>query len=108
MARPKEYDDDLRTRLLDAASRVLAAEGPAAVSIRRVASEVGTSTTAIYSLIGSKEELVRQMYLEGFRRFAQHLDGVPEHPDPLEHLAALGDAYLENAIENPSLYLVMF
>ena len=39
--------------------RLLADEGPDAVTTRRVAAEVGTSTTAIYSLIGSKDELVR-------------------------------------------------
>ena len=50
--------------------------GPSALSTRRVAAEVGTSTTAIYSLIGSKEELVRQLYLEGFRRLDAHQRAV--------------------------------
>jgi AcrR family transcriptional regulator len=108
MPRPREYDDDLRRRLLETAGRLLADEGPHALSTRRIASEVGTSTTAIYSLIGSKEELTRQMFLEGFRRLAAHLDAVPPDDDPLRRLAALGQAYLDNALENPSLYQVMF
>lgn len=108
MARPRAYDDDLRARLLDAASELLAADGPHALSTRRIAAEVGTSTTAIYTLIGSKEDLVRAIYVEGFRRLAAHLDAVPEDPDPLVHLAGLGRAYLDNALENPALYQVMF
>ena len=51
MPRPREYDDQLRLRLIEEAARLLADEGPAAVTTRRVATAVGTSTTAIYSLI---------------------------------------------------------
>jgi len=81
--RPREYSDDLRQQLLDTAARLLATEGPQALSTRRVAADVGTSTTAIYSLIGSKEELVRQLFLEGFRRLDEHQRAVPLTDDPL-------------------------
>src|SRR5262249_46575528 len=102
------YDDDLRARLLDTATELLAKEGVHALATRRIAAEVGTSTTAIYSLIGSKPDLLREIYLEGFRRLADHLAATPPTEDPLAHLAALGHAYLENAIDNPALYQVMF
>jgi AcrR family transcriptional regulator len=108
MARPRSHDDELRARLLDTASELLAKEGPHALSTRRIAAEVGTSTSAIYSLIGSKSDLVHELYLEGFRRLADHLAAVPTTDDALEYLAELGYAYLENAIDNPKLYLVMF
>jgi AcrR family transcriptional regulator len=108
VARPREYDDDLRTRLIEAAARLLVAEGLHAVSLRRVAGEVGTSTTAIYSLLGGKEGLLRAMYVEGFQRLADHLAAVPPHDDPLEHLVQLGYAYHQSAVDSPHLYRVMF
>lgn len=108
MARPKTYDDALRLQLIEAAAALLAREGPHALSTRRVAKEVGTSTTAIYSLLGSKEELLRAMYLEGFERLAEALARVPRTDDALADLAALGRAYFQNAIANPNLYRVMF
>lgn len=108
MPRPREYDDELRTKLIEAAARLLSEEGPHAVSTRRVAAEVGTSTTAIYSLLGRKEELLRAVCLEGFHRLGQHLDAVPAGDDPLERLERLGLAYFDNALENPHLYQVMF
>lgn len=108
MARPREYDDDLRRRLIDTAAALLGAEGPQAVSTRRVATEVGTSTSAIYALLGSKEELVRAMFVDGFTRLGEYLAAVPPHDDPLEHIAALGVAYLDMAMANPHLYRVMF
>jgi AcrR family transcriptional regulator len=108
MARPRSHDDELKARLLERAGRVLATEGPHALSTRKLAADVGTSTSAIYSLIGSKAELVHQIYLEGFRRLEAHLAAVPFNPEPFARLAALGNAYLDNAIDNPQLYLVMF
>jgi len=108
MARPREYDDDLRVRLIEAAARVLAEEGPAAMTTRRIAAEVGTSTTAIYSLIGSKDDLLAAIAHEGFRRLAEHLARVTPSDDPLADLGAMGLAYHDMAIESPELYAVMF
>lgn len=107
MGRPREYDDDLRIRLVETAGRLLVAGGPEAVTLRRVAGECGTSTNAIYTLIGSKQELVRAMYWEGFRRLGDYLEAVPPDEDPVGRLTALGAAYFEMAIENPHLYTVM-
>lgn len=110
MPRPRIHDDELRTRLLEVAARLLAEQGPHALSLRTVAAEAGTSTTAIYSLLGSKQELVRGLYLEGFQRFSDGLHEVPPlgDGDPLARLDALDDAYFTFATSNPHFYSVMF
>ena len=96
------------TDLLDAAARIVAAEGPAALTARRLARTVGTSTTAVYTRFGGMTELRRAIRREGFARLGEHLGAVPFHPDPVTELAALGDAYGRNAMANPHLYRVMF
>ncbi len=106
--RPKQYEPDLRDRLIDAAGRLLAEEGPTALTTRRVVAAAGTTTNALYTLIGGKAELVGAMYLAGFRRLADRMDAVPEDIAPLERLSLLGGAYLDNAFANPHLYTVMF
>jgi AcrR family transcriptional regulator len=98
----------VRARLVEAAAELLAGEGPAALSTRRLAREVGTSTMAVYTHFGGLPELVRAVVREGFSRLGQHLDAVPETDDPLADLAALGEAYRANALANPHLYAVMF
>lgn len=108
MPRPRVHDDEVRARLIDAAAAVLAAEGPHAVTTRRVAREVGTSTTAIYSLLGSKQEMFRAMYVEGFQRLADRQRALPVTDDPLADLRAMGRTYFENGLANPHLYDVMF
>jgi AcrR family transcriptional regulator len=108
VARPKVHDDALRSRLLDEAGRLLSEEGPAALSLRRLATVAGTSTTAVYSLFGGKPALVRALFLEAFGRFAARLAAVPSSEDPAEDLVRLGLAYRDSALADPHLYAVMF
>lgn len=99
---------DIKQRLIEAAAQLLADEGPGGLSTRRLAAEVGTSTMAVYTHFGGLPELVRAVVGEGFARLAAHLTAVPETDDPLADLAALGQAYRANALDNPNLYAVMF
>ncbi|MFF7211698.1 TetR/AcrR family transcriptional regulator [Streptomyces sp. NPDC008238] len=109
MGRPRIRDyDELRRHLLDAAGHLLAEEGPQALSTRRVAQEVGVSTTAVYNLFGDKAGLLQAMFLEGFARLAEAFAGVPSDGDPEAELMALGYAYRAAAKANPHLYELMF
>jgi len=94
--------------LIDAAAKILAEEGPAALTTRRLVQEVGTSTTAVYTHFGSMSELRREIRQEGFARFRALLEAVPVGEDPLLELIELGRAYMRNAFENRDLYRAMF
>src|SRR5689334_15258908 len=107
MARPATYDQDTRDALLHAAGRILTEEGAAALTMRRLAAEVTATTSAIYALFGSKQEVLRAMYRQGFEGLAQRLGEVAEH-DPVARVRALGLAYRHAALERPPLYQVMF
>ncbi|MQA12304.1 MAG: TetR family transcriptional regulator, partial [Pseudonocardiaceae bacterium] len=108
MPRPKTHDDVLRTRLLDRAGELLSSEGPQSLSLRRLAADVNTSTTAVYSLFGGKPALVRELYVEGFRRFGERLAELPRTGDHIEDLIQLGLAYRESALADRHLYSIMF
>lgn len=108
MPRPRVHDENLRQRLLETASAAIAAEGEQSLSLRGLAAEAGTTTTAVYSLFGDREALIAAVAEEGFRRFAQTLDAVPQTEDPWADLLALGVAYREYALAEPHFYKVMF
>jgi AcrR family transcriptional regulator len=108
MARPRLHDDALRTQLLEVTSRVISADGEAAVTVRKVAAEAGTSASAVYALFGSREALVEAVSDEGFRRFAAHLAAVGHSADPAADLLDLGRAYRKFALADPHFYRVMF
>ena len=97
----------LRRTLLDAASRLLMAEGPGALTMRRVAGSVGCSTTVLYTMFGGKEGLAEALYREGFERLRRRLEAVADD-DPLARLAALAHAYRANALAEQAYYGVMF
>src|SRR4051812_40513728 len=103
---PRPADPAMRGKLIDAAARLVVSGQP--LSLRRLASEVGTSTMAVYTYFGGLSELTREVRLEGFRRLGEHLAAVPVGRDPVADLVALGWGYCLNALENPDLYRVMF
>jgi AcrR family transcriptional regulator len=105
---PRPANPDVRTALLEAAARLLAAEGPAALSSRRLAGEVGTSTMTIYTHFGSMSELHSAVRREGFTRIASALETRVDTDDPVADLAASVLAYLDTALAEPELYRAMF
>lgn len=107
MARPRIHDEDTRDQILQAAGRVLRTEGASAVTVRRLADEVDASTSAIYSLFGSKHGVVGAMYRAGFENLAAHEDAVTAR-DPVERIRLLAAAYRTAATSRPHLYDVMF
>jgi AcrR family transcriptional regulator len=72
-----EQAEETRTRILDAALRVMAT-GVASLSIPAVAREAGVSVPTIYRHFGTKADLLAALYPHVVRRGG--LDGLP--PDP--------------------------
>lgn len=108
MPRPRVHDDALRARLLDATTTVVADKGADAVTVRDVAARAGTSASAVYTLFGSREALVREAGEHAFARFGERLAAVPRTTDPGADLLALGEAYRAFALDAPHAYRVMF
>jgi AcrR family transcriptional regulator len=104
----RRADPTVRVRLLEGAARLLAEEGPAALTLRRVAAEAGTSTMGVYTHFGSMPDLADAIVAEGFARLRTLLVEVPPTDDALADLAGLARAYLIHARRNPHLYAVMF
>ncbi|QXC62877.1 TetR/AcrR family transcriptional regulator [Aquihabitans sp. G128] len=101
-------DPAVRVALLEAAAQLLADEGLDALSLRKVAGQVGASTMAVYTHFGGKDELVAEVVKEAFRRLHVELTSVPRTDDVLADLVATGVAYRRNALANAPLYRVMF
>lgn len=108
MARPQVHDQDTADALVDAAARRLAAGGPAAVTVRRVADDVDVSTRAVYSLFGSRDDLLADLYRRGFQALEHELSASSATDDPLADLRVLGEAYRRSARARPALYAAMF
>ncbi len=96
-----------RETLLDAALGLLEERGPAAVRVRDVAAAAGQSTMGVYTHFGSKQALVEELYLLGFRRLGDALPAAGEDAGDRAGLLAFALAYRAFALENEALYGLM-
>jgi AcrR family transcriptional regulator len=109
MGRPKEHNQETKAALLQAAEMLLSEGGAEAVSIRKVADSVGTTTRAVYSVFGNKQGLFGALYQTSFRTLIEHLDAVPITEDPQEDLISLGiSGFRKYALARPNLYRLAF
>jgi AcrR family transcriptional regulator len=108
MPRSKQRTPELRDHVLSVAIELLASDGVAGFTARRVAREAETSTPAVYELFGDKGGLIRELFFEGFRRLHRHLEIPPDSDDPRADLVALVALYRSFIRENPVLAEVMF
>jgi AcrR family transcriptional regulator len=105
-ARSEQDRDAVRGRLCEAAAKLFLEEGEAALSMRRLAAEVGCSPMAPYRHFPDKEALVAAIRARAFDRLADALDGVAQ--DNRHRAADIGEAYVRFARENPAAYKLMF
>jgi AcrR family transcriptional regulator len=97
-----------RETLLEAALRLLDERGPGALRVRDVADAAEQSTMGVYTHFGSKQGLLEQLYLHGFRRLEDGLNGVASDGRGRPELLAFALAYRRFAVDNEALYGLMF
>ena len=103
------HHGDLRRALIDAARRLLEAEGPTALSLRAVAREAGVSPAAPYHHFKDKGELLDAVAQEGWEMLNAALTAARAKALSVhDKMTALGVAYVCFARNNPSLYRVMY
>jgi AcrR family transcriptional regulator len=100
--------DDTSAALLGAAHRLLATEGPDALTVRRIATEAGMSTMNVYSRFGGKAGVIDELYADGFQRLLAAIEGVTHTDAAVDDLVAMAIAYRRFAVENPRFYEIMF
>lgn len=88
-----------RDEILDVAERLLAAEGPDAVTMRRVAEEMGIRAPSLYKHLRSKDDIEAGLQERALVSMAQAL----AHASDLQAIAA---AYRSWALGHPHLYAV--
>ncbi|MEU1426308.1 helix-turn-helix domain-containing protein [Nocardia sp. NPDC005746] len=99
MPRPRTHDPD---RVLDAAEALAVRSGPAAVTIRAVATATGVSNGALYHTFGSRAELLGRTWIRAAHRFlALQADLVAAAGDGIDAVIAAAEAPAEFAARHP-------
>jgi AcrR family transcriptional regulator len=107
-AMPRLADPTMRSQLVEAAARRLAEHGRDGLTVRSVAGDVGASTQVVYTHFEGLDDLLAEVWREGYRRFAVALDAPAVTDDPVADFVEQGWRYRHFARTNPHLYRVMF
>jgi AcrR family transcriptional regulator len=87
---------------------MLADEGVAGFTTRKVAEGAATSIPAVYELFGDKAGLVREVFFEGFRQLRRRFDRIEDSNDPLADLVRVMEVFRSFVRESPVLAEIMF
>jgi AcrR family transcriptional regulator len=107
VGRNRVHDEATAAALLDAAEKIVEVEDLAALTVRRVAEEAGTTTRAVYSTLGSKQALLSGLGIRAFELLGAMVDRLPVSDDPAADLVAAGTfGFRRFALEHPALFRV--
>ncbi|ACG77167.1 transcriptional regulator, TetR family [Phenylobacterium zucineum HLK1] len=100
---------DFRERLCEAAERLFAEKGPDAVTMRQLAAALGVSPMTPYRYFQDKDDILAAVRANGFNRFAEALETARATKSGARARgAAVGEAYVNFALEHPHTYKLMF
>jgi AcrR family transcriptional regulator len=100
--RPAPDLDRRRAQIITAARDLAEADGWPAVTMRRLAHELGVTQPVLYSVFASRQALIDAVALDGFCEIATALEAVDASP------IARMRAYLDFAAAHPRVYEAMF
>lgn len=111
MARPltNQQVADFRARMCEAAERLFAGRGTDAVTMRDLAKALGVSVMTPYRYFRTKEEILAMVRAACLNRFAAALEAAYDSAEgAAAKAAAVGEAYLDVAFEQPRTYDAIF
>ena len=108
---PRSYHHgNLREALIEAALELIVKKGAAGLTFAEAARLAGVSPAAPYRHFRDRDELMADVALRGYERFAAALARAWDdaRPSALAALERVGRAYLEFARAEPAYYVAMF
>ena len=98
-----------RERICQAAAKVFVDEGPAAVTMRRLAAELGCGTMTPYRYYAGKDEIITAIRTRGMHSLSQALeDALDTAGDGRTRSRNVRDAYIDFARRHTATYRLMF
>jgi len=107
--KPKGEGHARRAEILAAAERIFIDVGYEGATIRRIADEVGLSSTALYMHFSEKSEILHEICRLAFGRLqAANATVIAEGGPPEVVLRKLMEAYVDFGFENPNAYRLTY
>lgn len=109
-ARKAKGDGHLRrAEILDAAERIFIAEGYEGATIRKIADEVGVSSTALYMHFPDKSCILLEICERTIRLLLERNREIAAKPlDPVMRVRMMLEAYMRWGLQHPNAYQLVY
>lgn len=98
-----------RAEILEAAERIFIDHGYEGATIRKIADEVGVSSTALYVHFRDKSEIVAEICSTTFAQLlAINTEIAEQRLEPLEKIGRMLDAHMDFALQHPNAYRLVY
>jgi AcrR family transcriptional regulator len=98
-----------RAEILEAAERIFVDYGYQGATIRKIAEEVGVSSTALYMHFRDKSEILVEISESTFGQLmAQNEEIVASESDPVRRVRRILESYMGFGLAHPHAYLLVF
>lgn len=109
-ARKPKGDGHLRrAEILRAAERIFVVEGYEGATIRKIADEVGVSSTCLYMHFRDKDQILLEICTAAMEELLSINTEITARPiDPVERVRMMLNAYIDFALKHPNAYRLVF
>ncbi|MFN3837534.1 MAG: TetR/AcrR family transcriptional regulator [Brevundimonas sp.] len=107
--KPKGEGHSRRGEILAAAERIFVEHGYEGATIRKIADEVGLSSTALYMHFPDKGAILQEICRDAFARLIAANAAVADEDSPPEtRLRGMIEGYIDFGFENPNAYRLIY
>jgi AcrR family transcriptional regulator len=107
--KPKGEGHVRRAEILAAAERIFVEHGYEGATIRKIADEVGLSSTALYMHFAEKGEILHEICREAFEQLICENRAIAARDEPAEaKLRHMLEAYIRFGFTNPNAYRLVY
>ena len=99
---------EFREDVLEAARRIVLAEGFDGLTMRKIADAIDYSPGTIYLYFENRDAIAHELTQRGFEEFLREFAPAAEIADPQTRLEFLGRAYVRFGFEHPETYRLIF
>lgn len=107
--KPKGEGHERRAEILAAAERIFVEHGYEGATIRKIADEVGLSSTALYMHFSEKGEILQEICRQAFESLLEaNRSAIAEAGSPEQRMRKMMRAYIDFGFANPNAYRLVY
>lgn len=109
MARRSEHSQEqIKEMVLNAAETIIIEEGVEALTVRKIAMEIGYTVGSIYMVFANMQDLMTHIKGRALDELAAQMQRVMPDESIEQQIGALADAYLRFAVQNYNRWSMIF